>query len=252
MLDVFAITIIFVIVVTVVAAFVRGRSKDKYLKDFSGNLVTLQETTGKLIWGKLRVESTGLELAYVSPHKDNEGHDETSYILYKQEYPTIKALVRYHDELDEKSRKERKKELERTYHPSALRKLKRRIRNFLNTFRNSVIEVVNLFVGQVKRSGSGGRILAGQDKHLSQLQQELTAPAGTAFEPLLERHIGKKVVLELIKDKRMIEYPCILKEYTAEFIEVMDINYRVKEGEPTRKADLVVPRKYGVIRHLGE
>jgi len=49
MLDVFAITIIFVIVVTVVAAFVRGRSKDKCLKDFSGNLVTLQETTGKLI-----------------------------------------------------------------------------------------------------------------------------------------------------------------------------------------------------------
>lgn len=252
MLNAFAITIIFLVVVTVVAAFVRGRSKDRCLKDFSGSLITLQDTTGKLIWGRLRVESTGLELVYLSAHRDREGHDETSYIIYKQEYPTIKTLIRYHDKLDNEAREKRRRELERTYHPSASRRLRRKFRNFLNTFRNSVIEVVNLFVGQVKKTGPGGRVLAGQDRHLSQLQQELTPAAGTAYEPLLERHIGKKVVLELIEDKKMIEYPCILKEYTAEFIEVMDINYRIKEGEPTREADLVVPRKYGLIRHLGE
>jgi len=252
MLNAFAITIISVIIVTVVAAFVRGRSKDRCLKDFSKNLVTLQKTTGKLVWGRLRVENTGLELVYLNPYKDSKGHNETSYILYKQEYPTIKALIRHHDQLDDESKKERKKELERTYHPSTLRRVKRKIRNFLNTFRNSVIEVVNLLVGQVKRTAPGGRILAGQDKHLSQLQQELSAPAGTAFEPLLEKHIGKKVILELIEDEKIIEYPCILKEYTAEFIEVMDIDYRTKKGEPPKKADLVVPRKYGLIRHLGE
>lgn len=248
----FALTVIFVIVVTVVAAFVRGRRKDKCLKDFSGSLLTLQDTAGKLIWGNLRVESTGIELVYGSPYKDNEGHDETSYILYKQEYPTLKALIRYHDELDDEASRRREIELEKTYHPSTWRRLRRRIRNFLNTFRNSVIEIVNLFVGQVKKTGSGGRILAGQDKHISQLQQELGPASGTAYEPLLEPHIGKKVVLELIEDNKIIEYPCILNEYTAEFIEVMDINYRVKEDEPVRKADLVVPRKYGIIRHLGE
>jgi len=251
-LDVFAIAIIFVIAVTVVTAFVRGRSKDRCLKDFSGDLVTLEETTGKVIWGRLRVESTGLELVYRNPHRDSDGHDKASYILYKPEYPTIEALIRYHDELDEEGREERKRELDKTYHPSARRKIKRKTRNFLNTFRNSVIEVVNLFVGQVKRTTAGGRVLGDQDKQLSQLQQELAAPAGTAFEPLLEGHIGKKVVLEIIKDKTMIEYPCILKEYTAEFIEVMDIAYRTREDEPCRKADLVVPRKYGLIRHLGE
>jgi len=252
MLNAFAITVIFVVVVTVVAAFVRGRRKDKCLKDFSGSLLTLQDTADKLIWGRLRVESTGIELVYRSPYKDNEGHDETSYILYKQEYPTLNALIRYHDELDDEARKRREIELEKTYHPSTLRRLRRKIRNFVNTFRNSVIEIVNLFVGQVKKTGPGGRILAGQDKHVSQLQQELGPASGTAYEPLLEPHIGKKVVLEILEDKKIIEYPCILKEYTAEFIEVMDINYRIKEGEPVRKADLIVPRKCGIIRHLGE
>lgn len=84
------------------------------------------------------------------------------------------------------------------------------------------------------------------------MQQELGPASGTAYEPLLEPHIGKKVVLELIEGDKVIEYSCILKEYTAEFIEVMDANYRIKEGEPVQKADLIVPRKYGIIRHLGE
>lgn len=252
MFNALTLTIISVVVVTVIAAFVRGRRKDKCLKDFAGSLLTLQNTSDKLVWGRLRVESTGIELLYRHPHKDNEGHNETSYILYKQEYSTLKALIRYYDELDDEAMERREIELEKTYHPSTLRKLRRRIRNFLNTFRNSVIEIVNLFVGQVKKTGPGGRMLAGQDKHISQLQQELGPASGTAYEPLLEPHIGKKVVLELIEGDKVIEYSCILKEYTAEFIEVMDSNYRIKEGEPVRRADLVVPRKYGVIRHLGE
>ena len=252
MLNAFALTIIFVVATTLIAAFVRGRIKDRCLKDFSGSLITLQDTANRLMWGSLRVESTGLELVYADAHKDTKGHKETSYIIYKQEYPTIKALVRYHDKLDDKAKQEREIELEKTYHPGALRKLKRKFRNFLNTFRNSVIEIVNLFVGQVKKTGTGGRILAGQDKHLSQMQQELTPAAGTAYEPLLERHIGKKVVLEILEGKEFIEYPCILKEYTAEFIEVMDISYRIKEGDTPQIADLVMPRKYGLIRHLGE
>ena len=59
--DTFAITIIFIILSTVVAAFVRRKSRDKCLKDYLHDLVTLEETTGKIIRGKLRVENTGLE-----------------------------------------------------------------------------------------------------------------------------------------------------------------------------------------------
>lgn len=77
--------------------------------------------------------------------------------------------------------------------------------------------------------------------------------AGTsAFEPLLERYIGNKVVLEMIKGDKVLEYCGVLKDYTAEFIEIMDVDYASDLGRPTRKADLVVPRKHGLIRHLAE
>ena len=202
-----AITILFIIFAAGVGAFVRKRSRDKCLKDFGQNMVTLEDTAGKTIWGMLRVENTGLEFVYPQKNKDEQGHDEASYILYKYEYPKIGAVIRFHDELSELNKKAREKELKRTYHPTSLRRLKRRIKNVFKTIRDSVTEIVN---------------------------------------------IGHKVVLEMIKGDKIFEYCGVLKEYTAEFIEIMDVDYKANEDQPARTADLVVPRKLGVVRHLGE
>jgi len=247
-----AITIIFIVLSTVVAAFIRRRSRDKCLKDFSEAIVTLEETGSKIIWGKLNVENTGLEFIYPEKHEDKEGHDETSYILYKYEYPKIAALLRFHDQLSESNKRKREKELNRTYHPGLLRRLKRKIQNAFKTVRDSVMEVVNMLISQAKKATPAGAVLTSQDKYVSQMKQELMGSVGTSFEPLLERYIGRKVVLELVEGDKISEYCGVLKEYTAEFIEIMDVNYKVKEDEPAKKADLVVLRKYGVIRHLGE
>ncbi|HUT47123.1 MAG TPA: hypothetical protein VMX36_12630 [Sedimentisphaerales bacterium] len=247
-----AITILFIIFAAGVGAFVRKRSRDKCLRDFEQNMVTLEQKSGKTIWGKLRVENTGLEFVYPEKHKDEEGHDETSYILYKYEYPDISAVIRFHDELSEENKRAREKELKRTYHPGTWCRLKRRILNVFRTVRDSVVEIINLLISQAKKATPAGKVLSSQDKYVSQMKQELMASAGTSFEPLLERYIGHKVVLELAKGDKIFEYCGVLKEYTAEFIEIMDVNYAAKLGLPARTADLVVPRKYGLIRHLAE
>ena len=224
-----AITILFIIFAAAVAAFIRRRSRDKCLKDFSQNMVTLEEMSGKIVWGKLRVENTGLEFVYPEKHKDEDGHDEASYILYKYEYPNIEAVIRFHDELSERNKREREKELKRTYHPTLLRRLKRKIINVFKTIRDSVMEIVNLLMSQVKKATPAGSILTSQDKYVSQMQQELVGSVGTSYEPLLERYIGRKVVLDLIKGDKIFEYCGVLKEYTAEFVEIMDVNYKIKE-----------------------
>ena len=247
-----AITIIFIVLATGVGAFIRKRSRDKCLKDFAQNTVTLENTAGKTIWGKLRVENTGLEFVYPQKHKDEDGHDEASYILYKYEYPNIAAVIRFHDELSESNKKKREKQLENTYHPTILRRLKRKIKNVFKTVRDSVMEIVNVLMAQAKKATPAGSVLSSQDKYVSQMKQELMGSVGTSYEPLLERYIGNKVVLEVIKGDKILEYCGVLKGYTAEFIEIMDVDYKAKEEGPARKADLVVPRKQGVVRHLGE
>jgi len=247
-----SITIIFIVLAALVGAFIRRICRDKCLKDFSWNMVTMEETSGKIVWGKLRVENTGLEFIYPQKHKDEDGHDEASYILYKYEYPNLYALIRFHDELCERNKKEREKELKRTYHPNVLRRTKRKIINIFKTVRDSVMEVVSLLISQAKKATSAGTVLTSQDKYVSQMQQEVIGTVGTSYEPLLERYIGHKVVLDLIKGDKILEYCGVLKEYTAEFVEVMDVDYKLKEDQPVRKADLVVPRKLGTIRHHGE
>jgi hypothetical protein len=250
--NVLAVTIIFIVLSTVVAAFIRRLKRDKCLKDFSNYMVTVAQTSGKTIHGKLRVEHTGLELIYSAAHHDEDGHEETSFIMYKYEYPDIQALIRYHDELSPGGKETREKELKRTYHPGAWRRFKRKTLNVFKTIRDSVAEVVTLLISYAKKSAPVGGTLTSQDKYVSQMKQELMGSVGTSYEPLLERYIGHKVVLEMLKGDKVYEYCGVLKEYTAEFIEIMDVDYRVNQDEAARKADLVVLRKYGLIRHLGE
>jgi hypothetical protein len=248
----FAITIVFIVLSTLVAAFVRRRKKDKCLKDFGGYMVTVEDTAAKTIWGKLSVENTGLELVYAEKHADQQGHTESSYILYKHEYPKIAALLRYHDELSEAGKERRQSDLERTYHPTFFRRLKRKTQNIFKTVRDSVMEVVNMLISQAKRATPVGGMLKAQDKYVSQMKQELMGSVGASYEPLLERYIGRKVVLELIKGDKIFEYPGVLKEYTAEFIEIMDVNYKAKDDAPPKTADLIAFRKYAIVRHLAE
>ena len=250
--DTFFITIVFIALTTLVAAFVRGKSKDRCLVDFSGDLVNLEMIDGKIVWGRLNVESTGLELVYKEKHHDEDGHDEYSYMLYKNEFAKILAFVRYHEQLSEEGKKERQQEIERTYHPGFFRRLKRKIRNFFSTVRDSILEVVNLFIGQAKRITFAQGVLASQDKYVSQMKEKIVGLSATAYEPLLEKNIGRKVVLELIRGDKTIEYVGVLKDYTQEFIEVLDIAYKKDVNQESKRADFVVPRSLGIIRHLAE
>lgn len=248
----FLITLLFIGVATMVGAFFRRRSRDKCLKDFTGFPITIEQIGGKAIWGKLRLEHTGLELCYAEPKRDVKGHIESSFIIYKNEFPSMLAVVRFHDDLDDRQQTKRLNDLKKTYQPGFFRRSYRRFVNFFKTIRDSITEVINLLIAQAKKTGSAGAVLSGQDKYVNQMKQEVIGSVGTSFEPLLERHIGHRVVLELLKGETLLELSGVLREYTAEFIEVMDVDYAMDPRQSGRKADLIVLRKYAIVRHLGE
>jgi len=214
-------------------------------------MVTLEQSTGKTVWGILNVENTGLEFVYPQKQKDKDGHEEASFILYKHEYTNIAALIRYHEQLSQANKKARETELKKTYHPGFFRRLKRKTTNVFKTLRDSVLEILNLLLSHAKKTAPSG-ILTSQDKQVSAMKQELTGSIGASCEPLLEKHIGKKVVLELIRGDKISEYCGVLKDYTAGFIEIMDVDYKECNDSNGKKADLVVSRKCGIVRHLGE
>ena len=246
------ITTLFILVTAVIAAFFRGRKRDKCLKAFDGYMVILKDLTGKDIWGKLRVETTGLELKYTAPHSDTDGHIETSFIFYKYEYGNISKLVRYHDQLDEKLTEKRMIELKRTYHPNWWRRFRRKIMNIFRTIRDSILEVTNVMMAQAKKTTVAGGVMTAQDKYISQMKNEIVGSVETSYEPLLEKHIGKLVVAEFLEDDKTIELAGVLKDYTPEFIELLDVQIGAVDSDIKKAADILLPRKRAIIRHLAE
>lgn len=246
------ITIVFILLSTIVAAFIRGRKRDKCLLSFDGFPVTLEDATGKCIWGSLRVEATGMELLYPKVHQDLDGHDELSYLLYKYEYGNIAALIRYHDTLSPEKLQQRQEELEKTYHPEWILRFRRKMCNIFRTIRDSIMEVSNVLLAQAKKTTVAGGLLSSQDKYISQMKNEVLGSVETSYEPLLERHIGHRVVTELARGDAAVEIVGILKDYTTDFIELLDVDYAYNKGESKRKCDVILPRKRAIVRHSGE
>ena len=229
--------------------FLRGRAKDKCLREFEGLNVTLENINGQLTKGNLRVETTGLEFTYSTPIMvDNIA--TTSSILYKEEYSQIQAVIAFHEDLSENNLKKRAVKLKRTYQPSIFRILRRKIRNTYNTIKDSVFEIINAVIGQVQKTKSAGAILSSQNKHVNKFQENIKNVEGASFEPLLEPLIGKRVLLESAKDEKTIYFDGILKDYTSRFIEVIDVKYQVNADNTIRNADVVVPRSLSTVRGL--
>jgi len=252
-MDSLTLTIIFIILSTAVGAFIKGRMRDKCLLNFAGDLVNIELKNGKVIWGILELEATGFELKYKMPYLDkNNNIIETSFVFYKNEYSDICCIVRFISDMDDRSKKRRTIFLDRAYSQKRLGRVTRKIRNIFATIRDSIMEVISLFMGRAKQMMPAKKVLSSQGKYVSQMEEGVFSSLKTSFEPLLEKHIGKKVILQLSKEGKIVEYLGVLKGYTPEFIELMDLDYRCCKKDEVRKADIIVPRSLGLIRHLSK
>lgn len=246
----FFITLIFIILTTVIGAFLKGRSKDRCLKDFKGYIVSLQTKENKIITGTLEVESSGIEFIYAEEFLNKNLNAEKSSMFYKNEFSIIVFLARYHDMLSLQQSEKRKHALKKYYRSKPIYLFLRKIRNFLYTVKDALMDITSLLVGRMKAATPMGSVLSGQDKYSSQLQQQIIMPSVRNFEPLLEKYIGRKVILRLNNSDEEIEYKGVLKDYTADFIEILDVD--CIENNKIRKADLIISRQFGIVRHLSK
>ncbi len=193
--NVFALSILFVFVSALFGVFIKARSVDKCLKDFADFAVsvTVAEDAYK---GNMHLYPTGMELEYKEPQKTVGGFLGKSYILYKSEYPSIGMVARYQDELVAENVKRREKSIKRTYHPGLLKYLGRWASNVIGTFRDAFIQSLSLLLGHLKKANPSSRVLQTQDKHLKAIGTDIISHSTNTYDPILEKHIGKRVIVE--------------------------------------------------------
>ncbi len=237
----FEIAVISVMIAGFFITVIRRRSIDKCIKDYKNDLVTIVMPNGEEYTGYMDPEFTGIEITLLNPTNYKK-----TLLIYKKEIDVIPAIYRYHEMLSDEADLDRKKELKRTYHPNLLRRIVRKFGNFFKTFRDSFVELLNMVIGQVQSSLPEGNAMTSQKKQIDKVKNEALSATNTAFEPLLEKYIGHRVVVEYFKVKDEEEIIGVLKEYSSKFIEVVDAIYN------GQKVDLILPRSKAVVRHLAE
>jgi len=237
--NVVGLTVLGIFVAALVTAVLRARARDRCLNDFRRFHVTMDRKDGKRIWGVLRVYGTGFELIYRTPRQDPAGHIEASHIVYASQYDGLDALYRFHDQLTPENIERRRRSARRTYRPNLFRWLGRRIRNMLNTLRDALVQALGVVIGQVKKAGPGGaQAFAASDKQFVGVGSELVNAAANAFDPILERYVGKRIVFEMHTADGQREYPGILKDYTTDFLEVLNVRVRRRVTVPADGVDV--------------
>ena len=237
----FEIALISLMLAGFLVTVIKRRSIDKCIKDFKNDLVTVEMLDGEEYTGFMDPECTGIEIKLQNPTKNKK-----TLIIYKKEVDVIPVIYRYHELLSEQADLERKAELKKTYHPKFFRKSIRKITNVFKTFRDSFVELLNMVIGQVQSKLPEGNVMTSQKNQIDKVKKEALNATNTAFEPLLEKYIGHKVVVEFFKTAKEEEIVGVLKEYSSKFIEIVDAIYN------GQKVDLILPRKKAHVRHLAE
>jgi hypothetical protein len=250
------ITIGVIFSLSLMGAYLRSRARDRCLKSWEGFHATLERTDGKLVWGVLHIASTGMELAYLDSIQD-ERHLESSYLLYASEYGEIQALYRYVEQLSDWGKQRRARDIETSFHPGPMRRFRRSAQNFFGTATDSLNEVFGLVIGRVQKTG--GRYFATDGSAaIKTVSGKVLGQVGTLFDPLLERYVGSRVVIEVVEGDEVHEHVGIFKDYSADFIEVLDVRYpqrqivAVTTGHRFEGQGIVVVRESGTVRLINQ
>ena len=250
-MDPTTITILFIILTALVAVVLRKIKKDKCLKDFRDDIITLELLNGQQYRGEFKLKSSGIKFNYPEIIEGEYNLKFLSFLLYKNEFPDIQAVVRYHKDLTEEGKKLRAEDFKKTFQPSRWRKIRRSIINFFKVIKDAVIEIVNLLTSHLSKTTPVGAAISSNDVQVNKMKNEVYGLVETSYEPLLEDYIGARVILELKRGDKWVKYNGVLKDYTVEFIELIDVDYAPEEKGKI-DADLIVLRKYGIVRNLSE
>lgn len=227
------VTILIIFLAAIITILVQQRKRDKCLNFFRDFHVTYLDAGGRVIWGDLEVFSAGLSLLFDAPFTTRGELIKTSAMIYESEMATCIALCRLEGALTRKEKKARQKQIRRSFRPGLIRRVFRGVRNMFNTLRDAFNKAFNLLLGAMVKTRPGAVALTGQQPQLEQIGSTLIGVAGNAYEPILEKLIGKPVILllnnPLLPDAAPTQLPGYLVDYTDEYLAVFNTDQRPLE-----------------------
>lgn len=226
--DVFWATILLVLVVSVVAAIMRARQTDKCLRLLHDFHVTLLSKDGAVAWGDLAVTSSGVELLFDDARRTRRWITKSSALFFPEDLVNCLGIWRTVHALDEKEREARERQIRRTFQPGRIQRFRRWLRMLMNSLSDALQRSVVVLATTLGRAGAIGAAIQSQKASIEELGGTIRGVVGRSYEPLLERHIGRPVVLEVKNPEgagtTSTELPGYLVEYTQQYLAVFNVS----------------------------
>ncbi|MEN7972883.1 MAG: hypothetical protein ABFR47_03515 [Verrucomicrobiota bacterium] len=247
----FWLPMILLFVAATVTAITARRKRDRCLKYFNREPVMILMQSGKWLWGRFVAYPKALELVFERPEKDASGHCKASYVLYTPEVDGIKKILQSPPLAGTKEYDKWQKEVARIANPSILRRFRRWIWNVFNTLRDAVSQSLGMIIGTMKTKSPMGKV-TGADKRAGEIGNTLLGTVPNTYEPVLEKYLGRQVIVEMLEDGVVVEFAGLLQEYSGKYLLLRNVAYSpdVDTGTPLpERFDVIFPRSKALVRH---
>lgn len=250
MLD-FWLPMILLFVAATVTAIAARRKRDRCLKYFNHESVMIQMQSGQWLWGRFIAYPKAIELVFEHPKTDAAGHTKASYVLYTPEVDGIKKILQAPPLEGSKEYDTWQKQIQRISNPSLLRRFRRWTWNVFNTLRDAVSQSLGMLLGSLKKSTPMGKV-AGADQRAGEIGNTLLGTVPNSYEPVLEKYLGKPVIVEMLEDDNVMEFAGLLQEYSGKYLLLRNVAFQPNVDPGTAlpdRFDVIFPRNKAMVRH---
>ena len=230
--DLFWASLALIFLCAIIGAVVSRRQRDRCLRLLDDFHVTLCRDDGENFWGDLVVYPQGLELRFDKPHITRFGLQKRGVLIYEKEQVSYIGLFRTLSELTQEEKIQRQDQVISRFRPGPVRRFLRGARNWVGTIQDAFTQAITVALGQVQRTNPA---MKSRQTELKNLGQQLVGATGNSWEPMLERLMGKPVVVEVKTpgmENGLTELSGYLAEYSSKYIAIFT-NHRDAEAPQT-------------------
>jgi hypothetical protein len=230
--DLFWASLALIFLCAIIGAVVSRRQRDRCLRLLNDFHVTLCRDDGENFWGDLVVYPQGLELRFDKPHITRFGLQKRGVLIYEKEQVSYIGLFRTLSELTQEEKIQRQAQVISRFRPGPTRRFLRGARNWVGTIQDAFTQAITVALGQVQRTHPA---MKSRQTELKNLGQQLVGATGNSWEPMLERLMGKPVVVEVKipgMENGLTELSGYLAEYSSKYIAIFT-NHRDAEAPQT-------------------
>ena len=252
----FWLPLLFLFASALLGTILKRKAKDHCIKKFEGQNVCIPSLNGEMIEGVLSVYDKGIQIRYTRKIMQDIGVIN-SFVLHPAEIEKIPYLIRPAPDPETKAGFTWAQEMHKILHPNFLQRSQRMIHTFYNMLKDAFGQAAKAIIGAISKDTAISKV-KDSNKRIEEVRSGLTELVPNAWEPILEKYRGSRVVIERKGAEGTVYESGVLEDYSSKYLLMREV--QIKDPELLNKIsflkkkknfgfDILFSRKVAIIRY---